>query len=171
MSYQPNTWTLFLLAESTTTSMTAVMSFRLHHILHEDTRWFMLYLKLHSHKSSRIKQHQESHQQMKLHQIPQLELTAFINNTSQKATAPQRAATAVGVQLWVRRQYCGDGTSAVVFTADPRELGLSPEVRWFQDGEPAALAGVRPETPPPVQFGPELLPVGRVVSAQRPMMV
>lgn len=59
----------------------------------------------------------------------------------------------------------------MVFTADPRELGLSPEVRWFQDGEPAALAGVRPETPPPVQFGPELLPVGRVVSAQRPMMV
>lgn len=58
-----------------------------------------------------------------------------------------------------------------MFTADPGELGMSPEVRRFQDGEPAALAGVRSETPPPVQSGPKLLPVGRVVSAQRPTMV
>lgn len=59
----------------------------------------------------------------------------------------------------------------MVFTADPGELGLSPEVRWLQDGEPAALAGVGAETPPPGQLGPELLPVGRVVSAPRPTML
>lgn len=141
-----NTSTLFLLAEGTTISMTAVTSPRLHHNLHEETRWFMLYLKLNRHKSCRIKQQQKSHQQMRLHQIPPPELSTFNNNS------PASAMSAV-------------------FTADPGELGLPPEVRWVQGGEPAALAGVRPKTPPPVQLGPELLPVGRVVSAQRWRMV
>lgn len=58
-----------------------------------------------------------------------------------------------------------------VFAADPGELGLPSEVRRLQDGEPAALAGVRPEPPPPPQLGPELLTVGGVVPAQRPPVV
>lgn len=55
-----------------------------------------------------------------------------------------------------------------MFAADPGEPGLDPEVRGLQHGEPAALAGVRPETPAAPQLGPELLPVGRVVSAHTP---
>lgn len=79
---------------------------------------------------------------MRLRQIPPPELSTFNNNSPASATS-------------------------AVFTADPGELGLPPEVRWVQGGEPAALAGVRPKTPLPVQLGPELLPVGRVVSAQK----
>lgn len=59
----------------------------------------------------------------------------------------------------------------MVFTADPHELGQFSEVCWLQDGEPATLAGVRPYTPPPVQSGPELLPVRCVVSDHSPMMI
>lgn len=53
-----------------------------------------------------------------------------------------------------------------MFATDPSEFGLVPEVRRLQRGEPAALAGVRPETSPLLQLVSELLAVRHVVPTQ-----
>lgn len=75
------------------------------------------------------------------------------------------------IQQWLQCERGDVGTSVVVFTADPHELGQFSEVCWLQDGKPATLAGVRPHTTPPVQSGPELVSVRYVVPIQSPMMV
>lgn len=52
-----------------------------------------------------------------------------------------------------------------MFSTDPSELRLVPEVRRLRGGEPAALAGVRPETSPLLQLGSELVTVRHIVPA------
>ena len=61
-------------------------------------------------------------------------------------------------------------TSVLVFSTDPSELRVDPEVcrLWGRGGgEPAALAGVSPETSPLLQFGSELLTVRHVVPVRK----
>ena len=64
------------------------------------------------------------------------------------------------VSLYVFKQ---PWTSVLVFATDPSELRLVSEVRRLRRGEPAALAGVRPQTSPLLQLGSELLTVRHVV--------
>lgn len=108
--------------------MTAVTRSRLHHILHEDTRWFMLYLKLNSHKICRIKPHQKSHQQ-----------TPSSITLPRRRPPPPRAGTAVGVQPSFN---CEPGVDTVGVERQPWCL-LQTHMSW---GCPRRSVGSRTES-------------------------
>lgn len=55
----------------------------------------------------------------------------------------------------------------MVFTTDPSELRALSEICHLQRGNPAALTAVRPESPPLLQLGSELLTVRHVVPEEQ----
>lgn len=105
---------MFLLVECTNASITAVTSRLV--LLHQDTNWVM-YLLFNSHKSYRIKQHQNHQLRMRLHL--QLELTTSIRITFQILTSVWTMTAAGGraalLQLWDRQLGSTTGRVSILW--------------------------------------------------------